>query len=102
MRAVQSTNAPISFEVVDNVVDRLTPEALESARRTGCVLKGEFVTGIGKGSKVSVNIELRKSLQLFANVVHSFNLPGVASRHTGVDLVVIRENTEGEYSGMVS
>lgn len=72
MRAVQSTNAPISFEIVDNITDRLTPEALSSAKRTGCVLKGEFVTGIGKGSKVSVNIELRKALQLYANVVHSF------------------------------
>ena len=102
MRAVQSTNAPIAFEIIDNIVDQLTPEALASAKRTGCVLKGEFVTGIGKGSKVSVNIELRKALQLYANVVHSFNLPGVASRHQGVDIVIIRENTEGEYSGMVS
>lgn len=39
-------------------------------------------------------------LQLYANVVHSFNVPGIASRHEGVDVVIIRENTEGEYSGM--
>jgi isocitrate dehydrogenase (NAD+) len=58
------------------------------------------VTGIGKGSPVSVNIELRKALGLYANVVHAFNIPGVASRHDDVDLVVIRENVEGEYAGM--
>ncbi|RYG56235.1 hypothetical protein EON66_03385 [archaeon] len=39
-------------------------------------------------------------LQLYASVVHSFNMPGIASRHDNVDIVIIRENTEGEYSGM--
>ena len=39
-------------------------------------------------------------MQLYANVVHSFNIPGIPARHEGVDIVIIRENTEGEYSGM--
>ncbi len=73
---------------------------MASLKKTGCGLKGEFVTGAGKGSLVSVNIELRKTLGLYANVVHAFNIPGVASRHNGVDIVIIRENTEGEYAGM--
>lgn len=55
---------------------------------------------MGKGSLPSINIELRKSLQLYANVIHSFNIPTIPSRHEGVDIVIIRENTEGEYSGM--
>lgn len=73
---------------------------MASLKKTGCGLKGEFVTGAGKGSLVSVNIELRKTLGLYANVVHAFNIPGIASRHNGVDIVIIRENTEGEYAGM--
>ena len=79
---------------------QLTPEALSSCRRTGCILKGEFNTGIGKGTKPSINVELRKSLALFANVVHPFNIPGIASRHDNVDIVIVRENMEGEFSGM--
>jgi isocitrate dehydrogenase (NAD+) len=79
---------------------RVTPEVIASLKKNGVGLKGEFVTGIGKGSPVSVNIELRKALGLYANIVHAFNIPGVASRHDGVDLVVIRENVEGEYAGM--
>lgn len=79
---------------------QLTPEALSSCRRTGCILKGEFNTGIGKGTKPSINVELRKSLALFANVVHPFNIPGIASRHDNLDIVIVRENMEGEFSGM--
>lgn len=60
-------------------------------------MKGEFVTGVGKGTLPSVNIELRKALGMYANVVHSFNLPGISTRHENVDIVVVRENV-GEYS----
>ena len=56
--------------------------------------------GVGRGTKPSINVDLRKTLGLYANVVHSFNIPGVASRHSGVDIVIVRENTEGEFSGM--
>ena len=45
MRVIKATNAPINFEIVDNIVDKLTPEAIASSKRTGCTLKGEFVTG---------------------------------------------------------
>ena len=58
------------------------------------------MTGIGRGTLPSINVDLRKSLSLFANVVHSFNLPGIPSRHDGVDIVIVRENLEGEFSGM--
>jgi isocitrate dehydrogenase (NAD+) len=100
MRVIKATGAPISFEIVDNVKDKVTPEALASVRKNQVAIKGEFVTGVGKGTLPSVNIELRKALGLYANVVHSFNLPGVPTRHENVDIVVIRENVEGEYSGM--
>jgi isocitrate dehydrogenase (NAD+) len=100
MRAIKSSGAPVSFEIVDTIKDVVTPDALASIRRNGVALKGEFITGVGKGTPVSVNIELRKTLGLYANVVHSFNVPGISSRHDGVDIVIIRENTEGEYAGM--
>ena len=86
--------------MIDNIVDRVTPEAIASLKRTGVGLKGEFVTGVGRGTLPSINIDIRRSLSLYANIVHSINIPGIASRHSGVDIVIIRENTEGEYSGM--
>ena len=100
MRTIKASGAPVQFEIIDNIKDKVTPEALASIRKNGVALKGEFITGIGKGTPVSVNIELRKALGLYSNVVHSFNMPGIASRHDNVDIVIIRENTEGEYSGM--
>lgn len=42
----------------------MTPEAISSLKRTGCGIKGEFVTGVGKGTKPSINIELRKSMEV--------------------------------------
>jgi isocitrate dehydrogenase (NAD+) len=45
-------------------------------------------------------VQLRKELDLFASLVHCFNLPGLPTRHDNVDIVVIRENTEGEYAGL--
>ncbi len=62
-------------------------------------VKGPYFTPLGN-TKTSVNIQLRRSLDLFANVVHAYNIPGVRTRHENVDIVIIRENTEGEYSGL--
>jgi isocitrate/isopropylmalate dehydrogenase len=45
-------------------------------------------------------VQLRKELDLYASLVHCFNLPGLKTRHDNVNIVVIRENTEGEYSGL--
>ena len=58
------------------------------------------LTAVGRNSLPSINVQLRKALDLYANVVHSFPLPGLTPRHEDVDIVVIRESTEGEYSGM--
>jgi len=52
------------------------------------------------GELETLNIKLRKALDLYANVVHVKSLPGVQSRHSGVDSVIIREQTEGEYSAL--
>lgn len=58
-----------------------------------------MTTPIGKGFR-SLNLTLRKELDLFANVRPCFNIPGVNTRHKDVNIVTIRENTEGEYSGL--
>lgn len=58
-----------------------------------------MTTPIGKGFR-SLNLTLRKELQLYANVRPCFSLPGYKTRYDNVNLVTIRENTEGEYSGL--
>jgi isocitrate dehydrogenase (NAD+) len=77
----------------------LPPELLESVRRNGVALKGPVTTPIAEGF-VSVNVGLRKALDLYANLRPVTNLPGVASRFEDVDLLIVRENTEDLYSGL--
>jgi isocitrate dehydrogenase (NAD+) len=72
---------------------------LDSIRRTKVALKGPVTTPIAEGF-TSVNVGLRKALDLYSNLRPVRNLPGVASRFTGVDLVIVRENTEDLYSGL--
>jgi isocitrate dehydrogenase (NAD+) len=76
------------------------PKALtESIGRTGCALKGPITTPIGGGFS-SINVQLRKQFELFCNFRPIRNLPGVTTRYPGIDLIIIRENTEGLYSGI--
>ena len=72
---------------------------LDSIRRNKVALKGPTATPVGTGHR-SVNVELRKTLDLYANLRPVKTLPGVKSRYDGVDLVVVRENTEDLYSGL--
>jgi isocitrate dehydrogenase (NAD+) len=74
-------------------------ELLDSVRRTKVALKGPVTTPIGEGF-TSVNVGLRKALDLYANLRPVRNLAGVESRFAGVDLVIVRENTEDLYSGL--
>jgi isocitrate dehydrogenase (NAD+) len=77
----------------------LPPAVLESIRRNTVALKGPTETPVATGHR-SVNVELRKQLDLYANLRPVQSLPGVKSRYEGVDLVVVRENTEDLYSGL--
>jgi isocitrate dehydrogenase (NAD+) len=74
-------------------------QTLESIRRNKLALKGPLATPIGEGFR-SVNVALRKEFGLYANVRPARSFAGVDTRYTGVDLVVIRENTQGLYSGV--
>jgi isocitrate dehydrogenase (NAD+) len=76
------------------------PEALmESLKRTKTALKGPLETRVGEGYR-SINVYLRKTFGLYANLRPTFSFPGVSSRFGNVDLVVVRENTEDLYAGI--
>jgi len=77
----------------------LPNELLDSIARNKVALKGPLSTPVGKGF-TSVNVGLRKALGLFANLRPVWNIPSVPARYTGVDLVIVRENTEDLYSGL--
>jgi isocitrate dehydrogenase (NAD+) len=77
----------------------LPSSLLESVLRNKVALKGPVTTPIG-GGFTSVNVGLRKALDLFANLRPVWNIPTVPSRYEGVDLVIVRENTEDLYSGL--
>jgi isocitrate dehydrogenase (NAD+) len=79
--------------------DPLPDHVLESIVRNKVALKGPIETKIGGGFK-SINVRLRQELDLYANLRPSRSLPSIKSRFENVDIVVVRENTEGLYSGI--
>jgi isocitrate dehydrogenase (NAD+) len=105
-RVLAAASAPIAWERHDAGVaaleaglDVLPDTTVEAIRRHGVALKGPCSTPVGKGF-TSVNVQLRKKLDLYAAVRPIRNLAGVETRFSGVDIVVVRENTEGLYSGI--
>lgn len=103
---LDAANVGIEWDVVDageGVIEKygtpLPEHVLESIRRNKVALKGPLTTPIGTGFR-SVNVALRKELDLFANVRPARNLPHINTRYEGVDLVVVRENTEDLYAGI--
>ncbi len=105
-QVLERAGAPISWAThqaglaaLDEGGDVLPDTTLDAIRRTGVALKGPCTTPVGEGF-TSVNVKLRKTLDLYAAVRPVRNLAGVASRYDDVDLVVVRENTEGLYSGV--
>ncbi len=79
--------------------DVLPEETIQAIRTHKLALKGPCTTPIGGGFS-SINVALRKKLNLFAAVRPVRNMPGVKTRYDGVDIVIVRENTEGLYSGL--
>lgn len=109
-KVVAAMDAPIRWERFDDLhgtapngmpVQSVPPAVLESILRTGVCLKGTLFTPLSKSTATeSLNVQLRKQLDLHVNLVHGFSMSGLPTRHKDVDIVVIRENTEGEYSGL--
>ena len=77
----------------------LPDRVLDSIRRNGVALKGPITTPVGSGFR-SVNVGLRQALELYANLRPARTMPGVESRYTDVDLIIVRENTEDLYAGI--
>lgn len=86
-------------DVIESEGTPLPDRVLNSVKKNGVALKAPVTTPIGKGFR-SVNVQLRKSLDLYANLRPCKNLPGVKTRFDSVDLVVVRENTEDLYAGI--
>ncbi len=105
-RCLEATGVEIDWEemsagaeVMEKEGTPLPGEVLESIRRNKVALKGPITTPVGSGFR-SVNVALRKELDLFACVRPCKSYRGVRSKYRDIDLVIIRENTEDLYAGI--
>jgi isocitrate dehydrogenase (NAD+) len=105
-RILEASGVQFEWEEIEGRTDKATVEgqlvnqaAVESVRRNRVALKGPMATAIAGGAP-SVNVALRKTLDLYANLRPVKNLPGVKSHFENVDLILVRENTEDLYSGL--
>ncbi|HOC30972.1 MAG TPA: isocitrate/isopropylmalate dehydrogenase family protein [Armatimonadota bacterium] len=106
VRVLSATGVPIEWtwleagaEVTAKYGEPMPEPTLNAIRRLGIALKGPITTPIGKGFR-SANVALRQALDLYAAVRPSKTIPGVITRYDNVNITVIRENTEGLYSGI--
>ncbi|KAJ3379417.1 isocitrate dehydrogenase (NAD(+)) idh1 [Lobulomyces angularis] len=101
-----AANVPVEFEQFDlsghtEKNEILSKQCLASVRRNKVALKGILYTPLSRPGSVSWNVAMRKELDIYASVALIKNSPGsYPTRHKNVDIAIIRENTEGEYSGM--
>jgi isocitrate dehydrogenase (NAD+) len=106
-RVLEATGVEFDWDVREagaDVMDKyggnpLPDEVLDAIRETGVALKGPITTPVGGGFR-SVNVALRKSLDLYAQVRPCKTYPGVRTRFDDVDLIIVRENTEDLYAGI--
>jgi len=105
-RVVESTGVKIDWDVQEAGADAMekygTPlpeQVLDSIRKNKIAIKGPVTTPIGSGFR-SVNVALRKELDLYVNLRPCYSLKGVKSRYEDIDLVIVRENTEDLYAGI--
>jgi isocitrate dehydrogenase (NAD+) len=108
----KADNVPIEWEQVDvsGVLDTAEPrsattedlfrESVASLRRNKLGLKGILHTPISRSGHQSFNVAMRQELDIYASISLIKNIPGYETRHRDVDMCIIRENTEGEYSGL--
>ncbi|KAL0277694.1 UNVERIFIED_CONTAM: hypothetical protein PYX00_004898 [Menopon gallinae] len=103
----EAANIPVDFEnyFLSEINHRMSApleDVTNSIQRNGICLKGILTTPDHShtGELETLNMKLRRTLDLYANVVHVTSLPGINSRHSNVDIIIIREQTEGEYSAL--
>jgi len=105
-RVIDASGVKINWEIVEAgeaMIEKhgtpLPEYVLDSIKKNKVALKGPLTTPVGEGFR-SVNVTLRQSLNLFANVRPARNLPGIETRFQNVDLIIVRENTEDLYAGV--
>lgn len=91
--------APAGLGAYEEYGDPLPSETIESIRKNGLAFKGPLTTPVGKGFR-SINVALRQEFDLYANIRPATSWEGVNSRYDDVDVVTVRENTEGLYMGL--
>ncbi|KAI9658851.1 MAG: isocitrate dehydrogenase (NAD(+)) idh1 [Alyxoria varia] len=104
----KSSNVPVEWEQIDvsgmetgdKHTEDLFRESITSLKRNKIGLKGILHTPVSRRGHISFNVALRQELDIYASIVLIKNIPGYTTRHSDVDLCIIRENTEGEYSGL--
>src|SRR5689334_894009 len=89
----------VGAEAFEKSGEYIPKDLIESIERTHVALKGPVTTPVGGGFP-SINVALRKRFELYANFRPIQNLPHIPTRYPGVDLIIVRENTEGLYSGI--
>lgn len=104
----KADNVPVEWEQIDvsgmedgdKHTEELFRESIASLKRNKVGLKGILHTPVERSGHQSFNVALRQELDIYASIVLIKNIPGYETRHKNVDLCIIRENTEGEYSGL--
>ena len=106
LKIIKSAGVDINWDIQTAGADVIEKEGVplpqrvvDSVKKNKVALKSPVTTPIGKGFR-SVNVQLRKELDLYANLRPCYNLPGVNTKYTNVDIVVVRENTEDLYAGI--
>jgi isocitrate dehydrogenase (NAD+) len=105
LRVLDALGAGLDYEFVDAGMsalaghgDLLPAATLESIARNRVALKSPLTTPVGEGF-TSINVELRKRFDLYANVRPAISFPGTRARYENIDIITVRENTEGAYIG---
>ena len=105
-RVVEATGVDIEWEIAEagaDVIDKfgtpLPAETLDSIRKNKVAIKGPITTPVGTGFR-SVNVAIRKELDLYACLRPAFSIAGSGARYDDIDLVIVRENTEDLYAGI--
>lgn len=88
---------PIEWDVLEDFSFN-NEKSVKGLAKNPYILKGPVI--VKHDSGIEENVRIAKSLDLFSSVTHPFTIPGINTRHKNLDIVIIRENTEGEYSGL--
>ena len=106
LRVLEALDVGLKFEealaggpAIQQGMDLIPEETIEQIEKNVATLKGPITTPIGRGF-TSINVSLRRQFDLYANVRPALSIPGATTRYSDIDIMVVRENMEGLYSGI--